>query len=172
VPRPVVGKESVVVTLRPDFSNGPHAQTTASGGNSGFTDRAVRSAGIIAAIGLAGFVTFQVALALGAPLGAAAWGGADRVLSSGLRVASGLAALLLVVAAFAVLGRAGYWRVDRHRSFFHWGTWGAAALLAMGALGNLASSSDWERFLNGPIALLLALACLVVALGSRGRDTS
>ncbi len=37
------------------------------------------------------------------------------------------------------------------------------AVLALSALANLASSSSWERFLNGPIALLVALLCFIVA---------
>lgn len=36
---------------------------------------------------------------------------------------------------------------------------------ALSGLANLASSSGWERFLMGPVALLLAFLCLVVALG-------
>lgn len=37
-------------------------------------------------------------------------------------------------------------------------------LLAVGALMNLASSSRWERFLMSPIAAVLSLMCLIVAL--------
>jgi hypothetical protein len=36
-------------------------------------------------------------------------------------------------------------------------------LLSLGVLMNLASSSDWERFLQAPIAAVLAALCLVVA---------
>jgi hypothetical protein len=35
-------------------------------------------------------------------------------------------------------------------------------------LMNLASSSDWERFLQAPIAAVLAALCLVVARGPSG----
>jgi uncharacterized membrane protein YhhN len=40
--------------------------------------------------------------------------------------------------------------------------------IALSALGNFASSSGWERFLMGPVALLLALLCFIVALGGEG----
>lgn len=50
-------------------------------------------------------------------------------------------------------------------SIFRWGVWVLVGAMTLSALGNFASSSGWERFLNGPVALLLALLCLVVALG-------
>jgi hypothetical protein len=50
---------------------------------------------------------------------------------------------------------------------FERGTWVLAALMTLSALGNFASSSAWERFLNGPVALVLALLCFVVAVGAR-----
>jgi hypothetical protein len=37
-------------------------------------------------------------------------------------------------------------------------------MMALSALANFASSSSRERFQNEPVALLLALLCLVVAL--------
>lgn len=45
------------------------------------------------------------------------------------------------------------------------GTWVVAGLLAAGTLMNAASSSNWERFLQAPIALALALLCLAIARG-------
>jgi hypothetical protein len=129
--------------------------------------RAARPAAALAAVGLAGFAAFQICLAFGAPWGRAAWGGAEAELATGRRIASGLAAIVLIAGAFVVLARAGYWRPSVPAGVLRWGTLGLTVLLALSGLGNLASSSNWERFLNGPLALLLALACLVVALGSR-----
>ena len=37
-----------------------------------------------------------------------------------------------------------------------WGTWILIGVLATGAVLNLASPSGWERFLWGPVALILA----------------
>jgi hypothetical protein len=136
-----------------------------------FAERAVRPAAVVATVGLVGFAAFQAALALGAPWGRAAWGGSETELGPGHRVASGVAALVLIAAASVVLGRAGYWRASRDSGVFRWGTWGVAVLLALGGLGNLASSSNWERFLNGPVALLIAVASLIVAREAPG-DTS
>ncbi len=161
-----------MATLTPPIPSDRDMHKAGTTGVSHLAGRAVRPVAVVAAVGLVGFAAFQAALALGVPLGAAAWGGADSDLTPEMRVASGLAALLLLGVAFVVLGRAGYWHTDRNLGLFRWGTWGAAVFLALGSLGNFASSSNWEQFLNGPLALLLALACFIVALGSPSRQQS
>jgi hypothetical protein len=66
----------------------------------------VRIAAMAAAIGFLVIAAFQGALALGAPLGFAAWGGAyDEQLPMGLRIASGVAVGVWVLAVLIVLGR-------------------------------------------------------------------
>ena len=72
-----------------------------------------------------------------------------------------------ILGALIVRGRAGY----RVKSIIpvpvlRWGTWALVALFGLSAVANIASSSNWERFLNAPIALLLALLCFVVARGA------
>ena len=121
-----------------------------------------RVAGLAAATGLAGTAVFQLLLALGVPWGRAAWGGGHDRLPAALRVASALSAGVLLIAAFVVLGRAGYWR--RPSARFRWGTWALVGLLAFSALGNFASTSRWENLLLGPVALTVSLLCLIVAL--------
>jgi hypothetical protein len=39
-------------------------------------------------------------------------------------------------------------------------------VLALGAVLNFASPSSWERFMWGPIALILAGLCLLLALSA------
>jgi hypothetical protein len=116
-----------------------------------------------AATGLAGIACFQAALALGAPWGHAAWGGAQTHLPPELRVGSAISTVVLALAALVVLARAGYWGPARAMGLFRWGTWALVPLLALSALGNFASTSRWENLLMGPFALLLSLLCLVVA---------
>jgi len=65
-------------------------------------------AAVAAAVGLAGLAGFELALALGAPLGRAAMGGAHAYLPAGLRIASGALAVVWALAALLVLRRAGY----------------------------------------------------------------
>jgi hypothetical protein len=125
----------------------------------------VRIAAMAAAVGFLLIAAFQVALALGAPLGGAAWGGAHaEQLPMGLRIASGVAVAVWVLAAMVVLGRAGFRVVLLPYSVLRWGTWVLVVLLLVGALMNMASSSGWERYGWGPFALILALLCLFVAL--------
>jgi hypothetical protein len=117
----------------------------------------------VAAAGLAAIAGFQATLAVGAPWGQAAWGGAQAHLSAQLRVGSAISAVVLALAALVVLARAGYWGPTRAMSVFRWGTWALVPLLALSALGNFASRSRWENLLMGPFALLLSILCLVVA---------
>lgn len=121
------------------------------------------TAAVSAAIGFLVIAAFQLALALGAPLGPAAWGGTHVQLPPGLRVASAIAVGLWVLAALIVLGRAGPQVSPLPAGFARWGTWILVGVLPLGAIMNFASPSGWERFLWGPFALLLAGLCLVVA---------
>jgi hypothetical protein len=125
-----------------------------------------RTAAVIAAVGFSAIAAFQLALALGAPLGRAAWGGLHVRLPAGLRIASAFAVLFWAIAALVVLGRAGYQMTPLPFGFTRWGTWILVGLLPLGALMNFASRSNWERFLWGPVALILALLCLIVARGA------
>jgi hypothetical protein len=126
---------------------------------------------IAAAAAAAGFVAiacFQLALALGAPLGRAAWGGGHVVLPPGLRIASAVAVAVWVFAALVILGRGEYAISPVSPSISRWGAWALVGLSFLGSLMNFASPSGWERFLWGPVALTLAGLCLVVARSGAG----
>jgi hypothetical protein len=127
----------------------------------------VHAAAALAAGGFLLVAVFQIALSLGVPWGRGAWGGVHGdVLPARLRIASAVSAGVLVVAALVVLVRVGYLgNTAIPYGVFRWGTWTLVAAMTLSALANFASSSRWERFLGGPVALLLALLCLVVALG-------
>jgi hypothetical protein len=119
-------------------------------------------AGVAAAAGFLVIAAFELALALGAPLGRAAWGGANAELPIGLRIASGFAVAFWTLAAAIVLGRAGF-PMPLPCSLVRWGTRILVGLNLLAALLNFASSSPWERFLWGPVALVEAGLCLIVA---------
>ncbi len=124
---------------------------------------AIRSAAVAATVGFLVIAIFQAALALGAPLGRAAWGGTRTHLPSGLRIASAVAVVFWSFAALIVLGRAEFQVSPVPDTVARWGTWILVGALPVGALMNVASSSPWERFLWGPLALVLAVLCLFVA---------
>jgi hypothetical protein len=128
------------------------------------SNRAARLAAILAALGFASLAAFQAALAAGAPWGHAAWGGANADLSAAQQRGSAVAAVVYVAAAVIVLRRAGIiWPGSSHAAIVRWGTWFFSAAMAVGALPNLASQSSWEKLILGPLALVLAGLCAVVA---------
>jgi hypothetical protein len=128
-----------------------------------------RRVALIVAAGFLVLATFQAALALGAPLGRAAWGGTYEHLPIGLRLASAIAVGIWIFAALLVLRRTGLHILPLPTTFARWGTWVLVGLLVLSALVNFASSSGWERFLWGPFAVIMTMLCFVVA---RGADTS
>jgi hypothetical protein len=127
-----------------------------------------RAAAAAAAVGFLVIAAFQLLLAFGAPLGRAAWGGNHVQLPMGLRVASAFAVGVWVLATLVVLGRAGYQVSPLPPAVARWGTWVLVGLLPLGAIMNFLSKSNWERFLWGPVALVLAVLCLVVAQSEVG----
>lgn len=125
----------------------------------------MRTLSVVAAGGFVAIAAFQAALALGAPLGKAAWGGTRSRLPPGLRAASGIAVVFWSVAAAVVLARS---RVDATfvpDAVARWGTWVLVAVMAVGAAANAASSSPWERYLWAPFSLALGVLCFIVATG-------
>jgi hypothetical protein len=128
----------------------------------------VKAAGAIAALALFAAALLQTYWATGGDWGLeAAWSGGHFELTTRLRVWSGVSAAVLIVAAAIVLARAGYEVSAVPRVVAHWGTWAVSALLLVSAFANFSSSSDWERFLNAPAALVTALLCAVVARDNR-----
>jgi hypothetical protein len=126
----------------------------------------VTLAAILAVVLLVGIAAFQLALALGAPWGAAAWGGQHPgVLPRRFRIASGIAALVvypliiaLVLASAGIISD-GWLPVDAALIM-----WALAGLLGLGAVMNFVSRSPPERRW-GAVALTIALCCVVIALG-------
>lgn len=122
-------------------------------------------AAVLAVVLVTIVAVFQLALALGAPLGRAAWGGrSEAVLPTRLRIASGLAAILLYpLIALYVLASADL--ID-----LEWlptgvtGMWALTGFFTLGTLANLASRSKIER-VWAPVSLVIAACCSIVAIG-------
>jgi len=126
----------------------------------------VRVVAILAAIGFVVMALFQAALAAGAPLGRAAWGGTDAKLRRGQRLASALATTLFVLATLVILRRSGLLASVVPFAFARWATIVLVGVMAVSAVANVASKSRWERYLWAPTALTLTAFCLVVALSN------
>lgn len=113
---------------------------------------------------LAGLIIFQIALAAGAPLGRFAWGGKfDGVLPAKLRVASLVAALLLLLFGIFVAHKPG-WVSLLDSAIVTIGLWIIFAQLVLNTLGNLASKSPAERKTMAPISGILVVCILLLAL--------
>lgn len=122
-------------------------------------------AAVVAYALLAALAVFQVALAAGAPLGSLAWGGKNRVLPRGLRIASAVSVLLYALFAWIIAAQ-----VARATEFgdFVYETppafWVLTAYFGLGVVVNLVSRSRPERFVMTPVAAVLCACCLVIAL--------
>ena len=127
----------------------------------------MQTAAFVATLLIVVITVFQLALALGAPAGAAAWGGSrPGVLPTRLRVASGLVGVffypvlglfLLDVGGLIDTGLAeGNWT--------KWVLWILTGLFALGSLANFGSRSKIER-IWGPVTLALAVCCAILAAG-------
>jgi hypothetical protein len=126
----------------------------------------MRLAAIVAVVLLAVVGVFQIALALGAPLGFAAWGGRyGGVLPAGLRIASGMAGVVIYpLISLFVLASAGLIKADWMPGTGKAGMWGLAGLFTLGALANFASRSKRERYW-GPVSLIIGVCCANIAMG-------
>ena len=125
-----------------------------------------QSAATLATIGFLVLGAFQLGLVLGLPWGRAAWGGRNPGrLPQRLRVGSAISLVIYVIAALLVLDRAGMPIIDVPDVVSRWGIWFVVVVMALGAIVNAASSSPYERFGWAPFAAVMALLCLVVALG-------
>lgn len=112
---------------------------------------------------LAALAVFQLALALGAPLGHFAWGGAHRVLPTRLRIGSLVSIVIYAVIAVLALDRVGLVDVvpDGVSTV---GMWIVFAYFVVGIPLNAMSRSKPERYTMTPVVAVLALLSLLVAL--------
>lgn len=113
---------------------------------------------------LALLVLFQLALAFGAPWGRFAWGGRHPdTLPVPLRFASAFSVLVYGFIALLALDRTGALELFP-AGFSRVGIWVVFAYLALGVAMNAISRSKPERYSMTPVALVLAVLALLIAL--------
>jgi hypothetical protein len=123
------------------------------------------AAAVIAVVLLVVVWVFQIALAIGAPLGSASWGGQNKgQLPTRLRIASGVASVVVYpLIVVYVLGASGLIAID-------WvpagslGMWLLSVFFGAGAVMNLASRSRIER-VWAPVSLVISVCCAIIAIG-------
>jgi len=131
-----------------------------------------RIAGIVYTTLTAIVVGFQIALALGAPWGSFAMGGAfPGQFPPTLRVSAIIQAVILVSLAGIVLARSGValrkWARASRRII-----WVVVAFSAVSLVLNLITPGGGERLLWAPVALTLLVTSLLVATGPAVPNTA
>lgn len=122
-------------------------------------------AALVFALVAGGVVAFQLALALGAPWGRYAMGGAfPGRFPPPMRVAAVIQAILITFLAVAVLSAAGLVMPDLAAAA-PWLVWVAVLVSALAVVLNAISRSAGERRIWVPVATVLLISSLMVALG-------
>ncbi|MFV9507283.1 MAG: hypothetical protein AB4911_22255 [Oscillochloridaceae bacterium umkhey_bin13] len=123
-------------------------------------------AAIVFTVVTLGAAAFQVALAAGAPWGAVAMGGAyPGTFPPALRIAALFQAALLVGFVLVVLARAGL-ILPAWSQASVWMTWVVVAFAALSLFLNLITQSALERAIWAPVATIMLVCSLMVALST------
>ncbi|MFH7323017.1 hypothetical protein [Aeromicrobium sp. JJY06] len=123
----------------------------------------VTTAAAAACVVLAALAVFQVALALGAPIGRFAWGGQHEVLPTRLRIGSAVSVVLYAAIGAILLARAGAISIGLSDRAVEIAAWVVTGYFALGVLMNAISRSRPERLLMTPTCAVLAALSAVVA---------
>lgn len=115
-------------------------------------------------------VVFQIVIASGLPVGKAAWGGASAEVSTGLRIASGVASVAYIFFASVLVQVGGFRDVGYSDTFSCRVTWFLAVLMFVGSILNWASQSPLERYIWGPFTLVFFISCLTLARSCKSTD--
>lgn len=125
------------------------------------------TAAIILCVLLAGLALFQLALAFGAPLGRFAFGGAHERLPIGFRIGSLVSIAIYALISLTCLDRAGVHRLLPEPDTSRFLIWIIVGFFALGVAMNAISRSKLERNTMAPLALVLFVLTLVIALSPR-----
>ena len=120
---------------------------------------------------LGAIAAYQIALAFGTPGADVAFSRSpqkgETVLSSGCRIASAIAAGLVVLAGWIVAARANLLPAGPlGDGFLTWTTWLIAIYLVVDVAANVAASSVAKRWIGGGGKALAAMMCMLVAIQS------
>lgn len=124
----------------------------------------VRFAALAYAVVSLGVIAFQIALAAGAPWGAYAMGGAfPGQFPPEMRVAAVVQAGILAALALVVLARAGV-AMPRWSRTSRWLIWVVVVFSALSFVLNLITPSAGERAVWAPVALVMLVSSVMVAI--------
>jgi len=132
----------------------------------------VRMVANIATILFAVVIVLQILLAAGILPVSMAWGGRQSQLTSSLRIASLIAAVLLGAFIYVTRYRAGLVAQGPIPMFIKVISWIITVFMAFNTLGNIASSSNGEKLIFGPITFLLTIASLIVSASRLDKESA
>lgn len=121
-------------------------------------------AAITACLILLGLSIFQILLISGLPLGKYAWGGYHEVLPKKLRIASGTSILIYFIFGIIILFAANILNTGSYGWLINILKWILVAYFALGVFMNGISQSKKEKLVMTPIAAILFICSLVIAL--------
>ena len=107
---------------------------------------------------------FQLLLALGLPLGKAAYGGKYEKLPTNLRIASLIVVGIFVFAIIIVLERAEIITIFNNDLLTVIVIWILAGYSSLNVLMNAVSKSKWEKRIMTPLSLIIAICCFIIAI--------
>ncbi len=120
-------------------------------------------AAILALIIFTGLAIFQAALALGAPLGHFAWGGAHRILPKRLRIGSTVSIVIYALCVLIIFERVAFTSL-LPPVISTVGAWILVGYFALGIVMNAISRSRPERLTMTPTVSILTILVTIVAL--------
>jgi hypothetical protein len=128
-----------------------------------------QTAATVGAVLIACVAAFQLALALGAPYGDAVFGGRapteSGVLTRPFRVLAVLQAVVLGLFGWVLLARTDLVSIPLlgARSLI-WVTWGILVFLVLNTVANFSAPHPIERWVMGPLTLVLSALTLFIAM--------
>lgn len=122
------------------------------------------TAAVVGCALLGALAVLQALLIAGLPLGRFAWGGQHQVLPTKLRIGSAVSIVLYALFALIILDTAARALDTTGDNITDVAIWVLTAYFVVGVGMNGVSRSRPERLLMTPVATVLALVCLVLAL--------
>ncbi|MGC6767747.1 hypothetical protein [Enterococcus sp. LJL51] len=118
---------------------------------------------IVGSILLGGVAVLYVLLALGAPLGEFAMGGAHKIMPKKMRITSAVSVLIQLLGIFVLLQLGGIFSVGFPQIAAKYLAYGFGFYFGLNVLMNLASKSSKERQVMTPLAFITAISFLYMA---------
>ena len=122
----------------------------------------------IATLLFAIFIGVQLLAAVGIFPISMLWGGRQTELTMTMRLTSVVAAVILAAFIYIIRCRAGLAGRMPPPTIIRIAAWVVTGYMVLNTLGNFASVSNVERFLFGPMTIVMAVACLIVAASRAG----